>query len=186
MTYSLPNQLALVADGDETAFRDIMRSYSERLYRFALSIVKNPMDAEEAVSDVFLKVWRLRKQLPEAEKFPFYLYNAVKHTALNYQKRKNRKRETEGMYYIEVRVDSIQTPEDIVISKENIHFIHEAVNALPLRCRQIFMLVKQDGLSYREVADLLDLSPATVNVQMTIAVKKLWQVLDPSRQGYRI
>lgn len=183
MTDALPNQLALIACGDETAFRAVMHSYGERLYQFALSMVKNPLDAEEVISDVFLKVWKLQKCLPEAEKFSFYLYNAVKHTALNYVKKKNRKRETEGGYYIQVKADVSRTPEDIVISKENIRFIREAVNALPLRCRQIFMLVKEDRLTYQEVAELLEISPATVNVQMTIAVKKLWQILDPSRQG---
>lgn len=144
------------------------------------------MDAEEIISDVFLKVWRLRQQLPTADKFPFYLYRAVKYTALNYVKKKNRKREIEGAYHIQAKEFATQTPEDVVISKENLRFINEAVNALPLRCRQVFMLVKEDRLSYAQVAELLDISPATVNVQMTIAMKKLWQILDPSRQSSHI
>lgn len=183
MTESLPQQLNLIACGDESAFRTLMRAYGDRLYQFALSMVKNTMDAEEIISDVFMKVWKLKKNLPEADKFSFYLYSAVKHTALNYLKRKNRKKEMEDMYFIHVKENNTQTPEDIIISRENLGFIGRAVNSLPMKCRQIFLLVKEDHLSYQQVAELLDISPATVNVQMTIAVKKLWIVLDPTRQN---
>ncbi|HEX5552961.1 MAG TPA: RNA polymerase sigma-70 factor [Chitinophagaceae bacterium] len=183
MLSSLQQQLYLISKGDENAFREMVHLYGDRLYQFVMNMVKSPMDAEEIISDVFLKVWQLRRHLPDAEKFPFYLYRAVKHTSLNYLKKKNRKKEVESAYFIEVEKDLLQNPEDIIISKENLGHIRQAINTLPQRCRQILMLVKEDNLSYRQVAELLDISTATVNVQMTIAVKKLWHTLDPSRQG---
>jgi RNA polymerase sigma-70 factor (ECF subfamily) len=182
MDQSLPEQLCYLSQGDESAFRWIVNHFGDRLYQFALGMVKSHHDAEEVVSDVFLKIWQLRKHLPDSEQFLFYLYRAVKHTSLNYLKKKNRKSEIEGLYTIGAAENNIRTPEDMVISKENIANIQDAINALPARCRQIFVLVKEDDLSYRQVAELLDISPATVNVQMTIAMKKLWQALDIALQ----
>lgn len=180
---ALPQELYYISLGDEQAFRRVVQHFGNRLYQFAISIVKNSQDGEEIISDVFLKIWQLREHLPDSQQFSFYLYRAVKHTALNYLKRKNRKKEVEVAFYVDAVKEIAQTPEDLVISKENIANIRLAINTLPTRCRQIFVLVKEDGLSYQEVAELLDISPATVNVQMTIAVKKLWQTLDLALQG---
>lgn len=184
MAYSaLSQQLYYLSLGDEQAFRRVVQQFGDRLYQFARRMVEDPQDAEEIVSDVFFKIWQLREHLPEYNQFSFYLYRAVKHTALNYLKKQYRKKDTEWMFRIEVNRDFTQNPEEMVISKENLSNIQQAIDALPSRCRQIFVLVKEDGLSYREVAELLDISPATVNVQMTLAVKRLWQALDLALQG---
>lgn len=179
---SLPQELYYISLGDEQAFRRVVHHFADRLYQFSLSMVRNTQDAEEVVSDVFLKIWQLREHLPESGQFPFYLYRAVKHTSLNYLKKKTRKKEAEIAFYVEAVKEYSRTPEEMAISKENMANIRLAINTLPTRCRQIFLLVKEDGLSYQEVAELLDISPATVNVQMTIAVRKLWQTLDLTLQ----
>lgn len=185
MPLSLPQQIYRVSLGDEPAFCQIVHHYSDRLYQFALSIVKNAEDAEEIVSDVFLNIWLLRKQLPDSSQFTFYLYRAVKNTSLNYLKKKKRKKEAaEAAYFLDAK-DNAQNPEELTISQENVLHIKQAINSLPPRCRQIFILVKEDNLSYREVAELLDISPATVNVQMTIAIKKMWQALNPAHHEFR-
>lgn len=182
MQQILPEQLYQISSGDEGAFRQMVHLFGDKLYQFAFSIVKNREDAEEIISDVFLKVWQLRQDLPECEYFTFYLYRAVKHTSLNYLHKTRRKKESELMFFLEARKSCCQSPEDIIISNENLSAIQQAVNALPARCRQIFILVKEDCLTYQQVAELLGISPATVNVQMTIAVKKMWFSLNPSVQ----
>jgi RNA polymerase sigma-70 factor (ECF subfamily) len=60
-----------------------------------------------------------------------------------------------------------------MLSTEIFQEIKRAVNALPTRCRLIFKLVKEDGLKYKEVADLLDISIKTVEAQMAIALRRL-------------
>lgn len=184
MYHALSEKLKKVAEGNEKAFRQVVRLYYDRLYQFAFGIIKNSEDAEEAIYDVFFKVWQLREQLPAERSFTSYLYKAVKNTSLNYLKKKHRKEEVESIYKIEPGDIGLQSPEELIISEETLKHIRKAINTLPLRCRQIFILVKEDGLSYREVAELLEISPATVNVQMTIAVKKLWKALDLDRQYF--
>lgn len=184
MNYSsLSQELYYISLGDEQAFRRVVLHFGDRLAHFAFAIIRNVPDSEEIVSDVFVKIWQLREHLPDASQFTFYLYRAVKHTSLNYLKKRTRKREVEVNFYVEAVKTYNRTPEDMVISKENMENINMAINALPTRCRQVFMLVKEEGLSYQQVAELLDISPATVNVQMTIAVRKLWQTLDLTLQS---
>jgi len=65
------------------------------------------------------------------------------------------------------------TPEDLMISGEMLQGINRAINELPPQCRLVFKLVKEDGLKYREVAELLHLSLKTVENQMGIALKKI-------------
>ncbi len=74
------------------------------------------------------------------------------------------------------RVDT--TPEDLMISEEVVNQINRAINELPTKCRLIFKLVKEDGLKYREVAELLHLSLKTVENQVGIALKKIHGVVN--------
>lgn len=168
--------------GDQQALRKLVLHFSPSLHRFACSMMGNMQEAEEIVSDVFVKLWRQRAHLPAVNALKYYLYKSVRNTALNYIKQNNRR--AAGHYNWEVTAlnAGMPTPEDFLISKEQLVFIRDAISALPPRCQEIFMLVKEEGLSYAEVADLLDISAATVNVQITIALKKIWKTLDPVLQ----
>lgn len=180
---TLSEQLQNIALGNEQAFRWIVQYFGKRLYPFAVQIVRNREDAEEVVSDVFLKVWNRREQLPSADGFAYYLYKAVKNTSLNYLKKSKRKKEVEAdLFHIRPSVNKMQNPEEWIISQENLRRIHHAINDLPPRCRQIFLLVKEDQLSYKQAAELLDLSEATINVQVSIAIKKISMALKPILQ----
>lgn len=177
---NLVPQLHQVSLGSEQAFRQIVQQFGDRLFQFAFQMVKNREDAQEIISDVFLKVWQLRRQLPPAEKFVFYLYKATKNTGLNYLKKSRRKKNVETeLYHISPVHHADKTPEDYIISEENLKHIRLAINTLPPRCRQIFLLIKEDQLSYKQTAELLDISEATVNVQITIALKKINDALKP-------
>ena len=181
---NLSIQLQHLSAGNEKVFRQIVHQFGDKLFQFAFQMVQNREDAQEIISDVFLKVWQLRGQLPASDRFVFYLYKAVKNTGINYLKKSNRKRSMEAeWYHVTPVLDRNLTPEDHIISAENLHCIQQAINALPPRCRQIFLLIKEDRLSYRQTAELLDISEATVNVQITIALKKISSALKPTLQS---
>src|SRR5690606_15886415 len=102
-----------------------------------------------------------------------YLYVAVKNNALDYLS-KNRFRETVDISslssdFLVYHID----PEQKMITEEMRKTILQAVEQLPPRCKHIFSLVKEDGLKYKEVAEILNLSIKTVEAQMAIATKKL-------------
>ncbi|PSL46639.1 RNA polymerase sigma-70 factor (ECF subfamily) [Chitinophaga niastensis] len=179
MNSKQPDYTSFWESGDIASFKELMKAFSASLQYFACSIVCNQEEAEEIVADVFIKIWQQRQHLPSPENIKFYLFKAVKNTALNYLKSNGRRITHHAAWEIQVNRHKNQNPEDILISKEQVTLIQSVIQSLPPRCRQIFILIKEDGLTYEQVAVLLDLSKATVNVQMTLAMKKIWAALDP-------
>ncbi len=168
--YYLQEQIAL---GDQKAFRHLFDEYAEKLSRFALSIVKNKEGATEIVDEIFVKIWKQRVNVPSIEHLKTYLYVATKNGALNYLSRKANEQITEPFDFINVELQEDECPDQQLITAEILKKIHDAVNELPPRCKVIFKLVREDGLKYKEAADILNITVNTVDAQMVIAVKKI-------------
>lgn len=158
---------------DQSAYRTLFELYYTKLFRLAMLITKSKQLSEEIVSDVFIAIWRKRDRITEIENFRLYLYIAVKNTSLNYL---SQLAKTRAVDLTELDVELQQPfsdPEQILVTKEMNNRIYSAIQALPPKCRLIFKLIKEDGLSYRETANLLNLSVATVDNQLVIAIRKL-------------
>jgi RNA polymerase sigma-70 factor (family 1) len=160
-------------DDDPHAYKELFESYYNRLFQFALSITHSRESAEEVVSDVFLKIWLKRKSLPEIENKHLYLYVAIKNQSIN-RLIKEKKNKVFSIDECVVEFQSIYfNPEQLMITAEMLKRIHHAINELPARCKLIFKLIKEDGLTYKDAAELLSVSPKTVENQMAIALKKI-------------
>ena len=169
-----------IAASDAPSFNDFFRFYYARLVRFAIQFVHTREAAEEIVSDAFVKIWERRATLREVRNLEVYLYVAVKNGALNYC-------EKYSVVHIQLDMNGEMEFYDTGNSQKNlemkelIHRLHIAVEQLPEQCRLIFKMVKEDNLPFREVAEILHISPRTVETQIYRAVKKLKGVLlDPS------
>jgi RNA polymerase sigma-70 factor (ECF subfamily) len=164
---------------DQQSFEKFYQLFFFRLYQFAFLYVHSKESAEEVVNDVFLSLWQKRKTLDTINNINVYLYVAVKNASLNWL-RKNRRVFTVSID--ELRVDHLHlvpNPEILLITREFQSLILKAIEQLPPRCKIIFKLIKEDGLSYKEVASILDLSVKTVDAQLYHALKKLALVLKP-------
>jgi len=150
---------------DHEAFDRLFRLFYRRLLKFARQFLSVPQDAEDAVSVFFIRLWQKRKDLPAVRYPETYFYTAVKNTCLNY-KRAHKLKMITG-------VDGDAAAHQPAESKELQRLLQRAVQALPLQRRLIFMLVKEDGLKCREVAEILNLSVRTVESQLYKAVKTL-------------
>ena len=161
---------------DEEAFSRLFDHCFADLMRFAFSFVHSPSLSEEIASDVLLRLWRQRDRLELARDFRLYLYVSVRNTAYNYLRSK-KKHATVSLDQTSVwlKTDSA-TPEDALITRELQGRINEAIQRLPARCRLVFKLIKEDGLTYKETAEALDLSVKTIEAQMSIALKRLFGV----------
>jgi RNA polymerase sigma-70 factor (family 1) len=169
-----PALLARIASGDQGAFREVYVFYYKRLYQFAYAFVKTREPAEEIVEDVFVRIWQQRETIGSIQNLRVYLYTAIKNSALNYLSQKARQSVTEPFDHIHIGVVSpTATPEQILITAEIQQKIQTAVEALPPRCKMIFKLVREDGLKYKEIAGILNISVNTIDAQMAIAVKKI-------------
>jgi RNA polymerase sigma-70 factor (ECF subfamily) len=163
-----------IAVGDEAAFRQVYRNFYQRLFQFALALVKTRESAEEIVEDVFVRIWQQKTSMPSIHNLRVYLYTATKNASLNYLSKKARESITEPFDHIHIELDgSGISPEDILITAEMYRKLQEAVEALPPRCKMIFKLVREDGLRYKEIAGILNISVNTIDVHMAIAVKRI-------------
>ena len=171
--------LQRIAAGDQAAFRLVYTSYYRRLFQFALSLVKTRESAEEIVEDVFVRIWQQRDKITVIQHLRVYLYTATKNSSLNYLSRQAKASITEPFDHIHVGLgESSLTPEQILITAEIQQKIRKAVEALPPRCKMIFKLVREDGLKYREIAEILNISVNTIDVQMAIAVKRITMAIE--------
>jgi RNA polymerase sigma-70 factor (ECF subfamily) len=163
---------------DEVAFGHLFRYYYPGLLSFVQAILKSREPSEEAVEDVFLKLWENRKALPAINNLNYYLLVAAKHTALDYLE-KMQKQAVINLDDVAFELGEMRVnPETTLISAETIRIIQTIIDGLPARCKLIFRLVKEDGLKYREVAELLNVSVKTVETQMSLALGKVGAALQ--------
>ncbi|MFT3902489.1 MAG: RNA polymerase sigma-70 factor [Niabella sp.] len=164
-----------VASGDEHAFRELFNLFAERLTVFAYSITRNRDAAVEIFDEVFVKIWKNREMLPQIDNLTTYLYTATKNTALNYISTKSKENCSKEFDFINIALGEDERPDQQMISAEIFGKIKKAVEELPPKCKIIFKLVREDGLKYKEVAEVLNISEKTVDAQMVIAVKRISQ-----------
>lgn len=173
-------------EDDQQAFRELYHLLFFKLYQFAYAYLKSKENAEEIVNDVFLGLWQKRKTLDTISNFNVYLYVAVKNASLNFLRKC--KRSTGSVPMDELNVNHLHlsvNPENLMISHEMERHVREAIDQLPSRCKLIFKLVKDDGLSYKEAASVLDVSVKTIDTQLYLALKKLAVLLLPVWEEYK-
>lgn len=161
-----------MARDDGHAFQQFFDLLYPRLYRYAFRFVRSDVLCEELVSDVFMKLWNNRRKLPDVEQLEFYIFRSVKNQVLTYIKR-NEKGIVDLDDSIQSQLIEYRNPDNLMIAGELAEMVEKAISDLPVRCETVFRMVREDGLSYREVAELLEISPKTVENQMGIALKKL-------------
>ena len=163
---------------DLAAYKQLFIHYHSRLTQFSYSILDNKETAEEVVSDVFLKIWNNRQSLLRIQNFHLYLYVCTKNQSLNSLRRQNSNK-TFSLDDCNTELTSFYfDPEQLMITLEMYKRLDELIRNLPPKCRLIFKLIREDGLTYKEVSQLLQLSVKTIENQMTIALKKIGQSIQ--------
>ncbi len=161
-----------IHNGDESALWRLHGNYFHKLFRFVLSITGSRECTEEAVNDSFLDIWQSRHSLINVENPEVYLFICAKNRALRQiRRRSSYDKVLENIHDFPCTLE--RTPHDLLVSSEIQNKINQAIQSLPIQCKLIFSLVKENGLKYREVASILDISIKTVENQMSIALKKL-------------
>ena len=156
---------------DVEKFSGLFRKYYEPLYFFAGRFVKDPPTAESIVQDVFVNLWDHRETLNISTSVKAYLYTSVKNACINFVKREK--------FFVSVEDDSehrdssTKTPDAKMEESEIQSAVQKAINKLPEKCRQIFVMCKYDNLSYNEIAEIQNVSINTVKTQLKRAVKAL-------------
>ncbi len=163
----------IAKNSNERAFRKFFDLYYPKLLHLSFSILKNDEVAQDVVLEVFEKVWEKRVGLLQIESIPRYLFVLVKNKSID-ELRKRKElivHESEGSKVVEKVL--LLHPEKILLNKELSEKISEAVLGLPEKCRLVYRLIKEDGLKYKEVSELLNLSPKTIDNHLSNAMYRI-------------
>lgn len=161
------NCLKEIQEGNSDAFRTLFLQYYERLCLFAYRYIKSRIIAEDLVQEVFVKMWERREELKDIRNLKPYLYQAVKNEALDFIEHQDMVYKKLSMLRITLnRSNTDQNTENLDHDKFESR-IQNLIEVLPEKTRQIFKLCKMDGLSYEEIADILDISVKTVEYHIS-------------------
>jgi RNA polymerase sigma-70 factor (family 1) len=169
----------ICGDNDQRAFEALFELLHGRLLHFCMAYVHSREAAEEIVGDVFLKLWMNRTSGGEITHLETYLFTAVRHQSLNYLRKFSTYRVVHTTDTHEALMVDSASPVAATELKELLFRLNQAVDALPAERQRVFRLVKEEGFSCRQVADILELSPRTVETQLFKAIKQLRSVLLP-------
>ncbi|NNM07457.1 MAG: RNA polymerase sigma-70 factor [Gemmatimonadetes bacterium] len=161
---------------DPEALRHLMESYWEPLVGFAQRILSGAGDPEDTVQTAFVRLWSRRYDLDEAGSLRAFLYTIVRNASLDELRKRTRRDEAQSSA---TPPASPRTPYEDVQGAELQRLAAAAVARLPERRREVFRLVREEGLSYQEVADIMDLSAQTVANHMSLAMADLRTALKP-------
>lgn len=179
-TYTLNNEgtlLALLANGDEEAYTTLYSHYSRHIYQAALVYIKEPSLAREIVQETFLKVWIKRARFNNVQRFQDYLFILARNCIFDHF-RKKAAALTAQEQLLHLQPQMVNDTDHRVQEQQYSRLLHEAVAALPPQRRRIFILAKEEGLSYAEIASRMHLSRFTVKNQIAQALQFIRVYMD--------
>ncbi|REL32842.1 RNA polymerase sigma-70 factor [Rhodohalobacter sp. SW132] len=168
--------IEMIREGDEYAFELLFKEYYEQLTRFSWRFVKCKAVAEGLVQDIFSDLWENRGNMELTGCIRPYLYKVVKNHSLNYIKHQEVQNKYDPLWMDQKEVPMIKYGKEK--REEQIReAIKQAVEKLPERSRMTYKLHRHDGLTYKEIAEVMDVSVKTVESQMTRTLKLLREQL---------
>lgn len=171
-----------IRNGDGEAFKKLFMDFYHDLYSFALHITRSNSLAKDIVQNVFCKLWKQRKSWTVHSSVKAYLFQSVRNEALNKMDHEKHLRETREQFAVEESFTTqVRTPAKGAKDKALLQEIWSIVSAMPDRRRSVFLLHRKHGLTYQEIANVLDISRKTVENHMGLALKDIRRELDKER-----
>ena len=159
-----------IKNGQTHAFDQLFDRYSQRLYRFSKSLLKNNEDAEGIVQEVFFRIWKKRDELNEKKSFQSFLFSIAYNLIVD-QFRQRVKDQKYEQFIIKRAQQNYLNPGDELEYKELKKQVGKAINELPERRKEIYKLSREEGLSYKEIANRLHIKLKTVENQINLALR---------------
>ena len=168
-----------VAAGDKQAFDTFFDRYYAKLVQFAGIFVHDEPQAEDIVADVLTRMLVHRERVFRLPHIEAYLYASVKNRALSSLKKQERVTYfSQQLPPLTHAAPVVASPYEVLVTQELHRLIDKTIQALPPKRRMVFQLLREEDLSYRQVADLMEISERTVEVHLRLAIKTLRQVVE--------
>ena len=167
------NELILgIQKDDSVSFESLYHLYHKRVYAFALSLLNSAPDAEEILQNVFLAIWMQRKSLNISSSFTSYLFSIVRYKVYDFIHQKIN-HEAYVKFTLEHNDEYSFVTDDAISFSELEKSFHKAIEQLPERRREIFVLSRIEKLSYKEISERLGITENTVDTQIRHALNFL-------------
>ena len=160
---------------DRTAYAELFEEMYEPLFRYVRSITRSPDAARDVTQDVFIRLWEVRDSLTPEQSLEAYLYRIARNRAYNHER--NQRTRTEKEETVRDRTPAQPAPPTRPDTQTDAQQLEDRlwrwIGELTERQREALVLSRFDGLSHDEVADVMDISPRTVNNHIVRALKHL-------------
>lgn len=164
--------LLSISQGDETAFSTLFGRYRNRLYHYLVKVLKSEQVAEEAVLDVFMKIWKARTSLTALRSFEAFIFQVARNQAIDYMRSLARipaaQQET---WELIQELAAQETTDQRLLTRETEQRIRDTVSRLSPQRQEVFRLSREENLSYEEIARRMQLSRLTVRNHMLASLK---------------
>lgn len=171
----LQNRVAYARD--QAAYKELYIYFHPSVFKLASLISAQQAMAEDIVSDVMTRLWTMEHKLAYIEHLKTYLLTAIRNTAITYMK-KSRNEILCDDFSTEAPLNHSEIPDQLLINMELHQIMSIAVDNLPQKCQIVYRLIKEEGLTHKEVSEILQLSTNTLENHMSTALKKLRATLD--------
>ncbi|HEY2733134.1 MAG TPA: sigma-70 family RNA polymerase sigma factor [Polyangiales bacterium] len=177
--------------GSKAAFEQLFQKYHRRAYAVALGVLKRPEDAMDVVQDAFIKVHRNIATFQGASSFYTWLYRIVMNLAIDHVRRTRRVVEwgddvpidqAAGDRTLVPKVED-ENPSRTLVRRELSDKIRQALDALPEYHRAVILLREVEGMSYEEMAEVLEVPKGTIMSRLFHARRKMQDQLQPYLEG---
>lgn len=178
--------VTLAVGGDREAYRELVERYQQRAYAIAYGVVRNREDAEDVVQEAFVKAYLGLKKFKRKSSFYTWLYRIVYHMALDLRRHQARRGgagvELEDHHLHNADESTLgskeERPDQQAESTEDMRLLQHALSQLSEEHRVVLLLREVEGLSYSEIAEVLNLRKGTVMSRLFYARKEVKKVFD--------
>ena len=167
--------LASLKNGEKSAINILFQSYHAVLCSVAFRLIRDRDVAKDIVQDVFIKVWNNRHSIEINYSFSAYLRRSVVNTSLNYLEKNQRNRHV-ALETLNVHPEASPADQSHTFSELS-NQVEKAIQNLPVRTRAVFVLIRQEEMSYKELGESLQISTKAVEKEMMKALRRLRQNL---------
>lgn len=169
-----------IREGDEQAFKRLFFSYYYDLCAFASQVTDSEEQARDVVQEVFYKLWKRREQWTIHSSLKAYLFQSVRNEALNEIDRERHRRQIREKIAKreEDRFERGQRSRDEVDNEQLFNRIWCLVEEMPRRRRTVFVLHRKHGLTYKEIAEIMDIRRKTVENHMGLALNEIREQIE--------
>lgn len=157
---------------DAKAFELLFKRHYKPLCRRVNTMLNDEEATEDVVQALFIKIWESRETIQTPDSVAAYLFTAARNRALNYIKSQSRKSNNE-VPLTNLHDESDNRMEEQMDAKELQKALYAAIDALPEKRREVFVLSRFEGKSYKEIAEIMQISVKTVEAQMGKALSTL-------------